>query len=76
MLSIRIEEAGYRDRPVLRGLSLRVDGEKILVAGASGSGKTTLFLAVTGVLSHLWRVRWIYRAITPWRRGWRGWLRG
>jgi len=53
MLSIRIEEAGYRDRPVLRGLSLRVDGEKILVAGASGSGKTTLFLAVTGVLSHL-----------------------
>ena len=53
MLRARIDEAGYRDRPVLRDLDLYLEGEKILIAGASGSGKTTLFLAVTGVLSHL-----------------------
>ncbi len=41
----------YGDRPVLRGVSLRVTpGEVVAVLGANGSGKSTLIRAVLGLV--------------------------
>ncbi len=41
----------YGDRPVLRGVNLRVEpGELVFVLGANGAGKTTLFRCVLGLL--------------------------
>jgi cobalt/nickel transport system ATP-binding protein len=41
---------GYRDRPVLRGLALRIAaGERVAVLGGNGAGKTTLLRALMGL---------------------------
>ena len=51
---LRLEgiEAGYRERPVLRDLSLEVrEGEIVGVVGPNGSGKSTLLKTVSGVLT-------------------------
>jgi cobalt/nickel transport system ATP-binding protein len=43
---------GYRDRPVLRGLALRITaGERVAVLGGNGAGKTTLLRAFMGLQS-------------------------
>ena len=43
--------AGYGSRPILRNISLRVDGgEVVALAGPNGAGKSTLIRVVSGVL--------------------------
>jgi branched-chain amino acid transport system ATP-binding protein len=41
---------GYLKAPVLRDVSLLVDGEIVAVLGANGAGKTTLLRAISGAL--------------------------
>ncbi len=42
----------YGDRPIVRGLTLRVErGDRIGIVGPNGAGKTTLLNLLTGVLS-------------------------
>ena len=41
---------GYLKAPVLRNVSLLVDGEIVAVLGANGAGKTTLLRAISGAL--------------------------
>lgn len=42
---------GYRNRPVLEGVSIRVaQGEAVALLGANGAGKTTCFYLITGLL--------------------------
>src|SRR5882672_1017121 len=41
----------YRERPIVRGLTLRVErGDRIGIVGPNGAGKTTLLNLLTGVL--------------------------
>ncbi len=43
---------GYANRPVLKGVSLRINaGETVLLAGPNGCGKSTLLKAVTGLIT-------------------------
>ena len=51
MLDIRDLRFSYGDRPVLRGVSLRLGvGELVFLLGANGAGKSTLFRCVLGLL--------------------------
>lgn len=60
MSSIQLENVSfaYNGRPVLAGLSLRVDrGERIALLGPNGSGKSTLLKLISGILKpHTGRV--------------------
>lgn len=60
---LRVEHAdlGYRDRTVLRGVTVRVaQGEVVGVVGPSGAGKTTLLRAIAGEpVVHAGRVHWV-----------------
>jgi branched-chain amino acid transport system ATP-binding protein len=52
VLSVRDLHAGYRDVPVLRGVSLAVGaGEIVALVGANGAGKTTTLRAISGLLA-------------------------
>ena len=52
LLEAKGVDAGYRERPVLRGISLRVEqGERLLLIGPNGCGKTTLLKVLAGALS-------------------------
>ncbi|RAH67341.1 P-loop containing nucleoside triphosphate hydrolase protein [Aspergillus aculeatinus CBS 121060] len=43
--------AAYKSRPVLSGVSMRIEpGQKIALCGRSGSGKSSLLLCLTGLL--------------------------
>ncbi|MEM2972827.1 MAG: ATP-binding cassette domain-containing protein, partial [Candidatus Caldarchaeum sp.] len=51
---LRVEglTAGYGPVPVVKDLTLHVDGNEIVaVIGPNGAGKTTLMLAVAGILN-------------------------
>jgi len=51
LIELRDVEFGYDDRPVLRGVSLRVcAGDRIAVLGPNGSGKSTLVKQMIGLL--------------------------
>lgn len=51
MLEIKNLKAGYRDRPVLNGVSFTVARRSFLgIIGPNGSGKTTLFRVMAGLL--------------------------
>ena len=51
---LRVEglRKSYRRRPVIRGISLRLDrGEVVALLGPNGSGKTTCFYAIAGLVT-------------------------
>ena len=51
MLSVRDLHAGYRNKTVLRGVSLDVPrGRIVTLLGANGAGKSTLLKAIVGAL--------------------------
>lgn len=51
MLSVRDLHAGYRNKTVLRGVSLDVPrGRIVTLLGANGAGKSTLLKAIVGLL--------------------------
>ena len=50
-LKIQNLKAGYRGKPVLKGLNLFLPaGEQLIITGDNGMGKTTLLKAITGVI--------------------------
>jgi branched-chain amino acid transport system ATP-binding protein len=52
LLDVRELHSGYRDVPVLHGLSFHVDaGEIVTIVGANGAGKTTLLRTISGLLA-------------------------
>ncbi|BCU69632.1 ATP-binding cassette domain-containing protein [Stygiolobus caldivivus] len=47
----------YGRKEVIRGISARVDGEKVLLMGPNGSGKTTLLSAIAGIVPYKGSIR-------------------
>ncbi len=51
MLRIDDLQVRYHDeRPVLNGVNLNIDNDKIVIVGPNGSGKSTLLKAVLGLV--------------------------
>ncbi len=51
MLRIEDLSAGYSARPVLSGVSIRIEaGQFVAIVGPNGAGKTTLFKTISGIL--------------------------
>ena len=49
MLSVEDVELKFSDKPLLRGVSFRInEGQRVALAGRNGQGKTTLFRVVAG----------------------------
>ncbi|WP_226913339.1 metal ABC transporter ATP-binding protein [Gephyromycinifex aptenodytis] len=54
MISTRSAAFGYADRPVVKGIDLRVEaGERVALLGPNGSGKSTLVKGLLGLNDHL-----------------------
>ena len=52
LLEVRGLHSGYKDVPVLHGISFSVDaGEIVTVVGSNGAGKTTLLRTISGLLA-------------------------
>ena len=51
MLQIRNVEYAYSQKPVLRGLSLDLGKERLLLIGANGAGKSTLLKVIAGLFT-------------------------
>jgi branched-chain amino acid transport system ATP-binding protein len=52
LLEVQALHSGYKDVPVLHGLSFHVDeGEIVTIVGSNGAGKTTLLRTISGLLS-------------------------
>jgi iron complex transport system ATP-binding protein len=66
VLEVQALSAGYANRPVLRGVGLRVSpGTVLAVVGPNGSGKSTLVKAVAGLLPFEGRVLLEGEAVRP-----------
>jgi branched-chain amino acid transport system ATP-binding protein len=52
LLDVRELHSGYRDVPVLHGISFHVDqGEIVTIVGSNGAGKTTMLRTISGLLA-------------------------
>lgn len=52
LLDVRELHSGYKDVPVLHGISFHVDaGEIVTIVGSNGAGKTTLLRTISGLLT-------------------------
>lgn len=59
----------FGDRPVLRGVTLALDGgEVVALLGPNGSGKSTLIRALLGQLPAGGEISWTGRDVASWRR--------
>jgi iron complex transport system ATP-binding protein len=59
----------YGDRPVLRGVSLRlIPGEIVALLGPNGSGKSTLLRCLFGNLAATGTILWEGKPLPAWRR--------
>ncbi|MFP3218780.1 MAG: ATP-binding cassette domain-containing protein [Acidianus sp.] len=47
----------YYDKEVIRGVNMKVDGEKVLLPGPNGSGKSTLLSAIAGIIPYKGSIR-------------------
>ena len=52
VLEVKALRAGYKDAPILHGISFHVDaGEIVTIVGSNGAGKSTLLHTISGLLS-------------------------
>jgi len=52
VLEVKALHSGYKDIPVLHGISFHVEaGEMVTIMGSNGAGKTTLLHTISGLLS-------------------------
>ncbi|MDB5298365.1 MAG: transporter, ATP-binding protein FepC family, partial [Phycisphaerales bacterium] len=59
----------YGDRPILRGVALRLaPGEVVALLGPNGSGKSTLLRCLLGHLPASGTIIWEQRSLADWRR--------
>ncbi|WP_052302245.1 ATP-binding cassette domain-containing protein [Acidianus hospitalis] len=47
----------FYDKEVIKGVNMKVDGEKVLLLGPNGSGKSTLLSAIAGIIPYKGSIR-------------------